>query len=98
MSYSCGEELLTSLIVTGVSSVWNFVNQKVVSQFPSFTVTISTPFIFVSIADFLCKQVEFWQQGFLNLEMFYVLKRPNFVWRTQFYRFRCCKLTQIRSI
>jgi len=35
MTYSCGEGLLTSLIVTGVSSVWSFVNQKFVRQFPS---------------------------------------------------------------
>jgi len=60
-------------------------------------------FGFVDIAEFLCKQVEFvvgiiWQQGFLNLEIFYILKRPNFIWTTQLYRFRCYKLTQIRLI
>jgi len=35
MTYSCGEGLLTGLIVTGVSNAWSFVNQKVVSQLPS---------------------------------------------------------------
>jgi len=45
--------------VTGVSSVWSFVNQKVVSQFPEFTVTIFNAFGFVGIAEFLRKQVKF---------------------------------------
>jgi len=52
--------------VTGVSSVWSFVNQKVASQFPEFTVTIFNAFGFVDIAEFLCKQVEFLLELFDN--------------------------------
>jgi len=52
--------------MTGVSSVWSFVNQKVASQFPEFTVTIFNAFGFVSVADFLCKQVDFLLESFDN--------------------------------
>jgi len=52
--------------MTGVSSVWSIVNQKVANQFPEFTVTIFKAFGFVSVAGFLCKQVEFLLESFGN--------------------------------
>ena len=52
--------------MTSVSYVENFISQKVFFSVSAVTVTISNAFRFVSVAEFLCKQVEFLLKSFDN--------------------------------
>jgi len=94
MTYSYGTGLLTSLIVTGVSSVWSFV----LSQFPKLLSRFQRLSFSSALQSFYVNKLSFcWNHlatRFLNFPMFYVFDWHNFIWTSQFYCFECHKLTR----